>query len=64
MTRNWRTHFVVVALVLATVNVIAQGLPTARPEDEGFSSERLAYIDTFYSEKIDHGDMAGIVTLV
>jgi CubicO group peptidase (beta-lactamase class C family) len=64
MTRNWRTHFVVVALLLAAVNVIAQGLPTARPEDEGFSSERLAYIDTFYSEKIDHGDMAGIVTLV
>ena len=64
MIRNWRTHFVVVALLLAAVNVIAQGLPTARPEDEGFSSERLAYIDTFYSEKIDHGDMAGIVTLV
>jgi CubicO group peptidase (beta-lactamase class C family) len=64
MTRNWRTHFVVVALLLAAVNVIAQGLPTARPEDEGFSPERLAYIDTFYSEKIDHGDMAGIVTLV
>ena len=54
----------VVALVLAAANVIAQGLPTARPEDEGFSPERLAYIDKFYSEKIDHGDLAGIVTLV
>jgi len=64
MTRIRRTSFVVVALALAAVNVIAQGLPTARPEDEGFSPERLAYIDKFYSEKIDHGDMAGIVTLV
>jgi len=64
MTRIMRAHFVVVALVLAVVNVIAQGLPTARPEDEGFSPERLAYIDQFYSEKIDHGDLAGIVTLV
>src|ERR1017187_3517814 len=64
MTRIRRTHFLVVALALAAVNVIAQGLPTARPEDEGFSPERLAYIDQFYSEKIDHGDLAGIVTLV
>jgi CubicO group peptidase (beta-lactamase class C family) len=64
MTRIMRTHFVAIALVLAAVNVIAQGLPTARPEDEGFSPERLAYIDQFYSAKIDHGDLAGIVTLV
>ena len=54
MTRIMRTHFVAIALVLAAVNVIAQGLPTARPEDEGFSPERLAYIDQFYSAKIDH----------
>jgi CubicO group peptidase (beta-lactamase class C family) len=64
MIRIWRTHFVVVALALVTLNVIAQGLPTARPEDEGFSPQRLAYIDKFYSEMIDHGDLAGIVTLV
>lgn len=64
MAKICRTYFVVVALALAAANIIAQGLPTARPEDEGFSSERLAYIDKFYSEKIDHGDLAGIVTLV
>jgi CubicO group peptidase (beta-lactamase class C family) len=64
MTRIKRTQFIIIALLLAAVNVIAQGLPTARPEDEGFSPERLAYIDQYYSEKIDHGDMAGIVTLV
>ena len=49
MTRIMRAHFVVVALALAVMNVIAQGLPTARPEDEGFSPQRLAYIDQFYS---------------
>jgi CubicO group peptidase (beta-lactamase class C family) len=51
-------------MALAAVNGIAQGLAVARPEDEGFSSERLAYIDKFYSERIDRGDLAGIVTLV
>lgn len=64
MTRMVRTHLVVVALALAAANGFAQGLPAARPEDEGFPAERLAYIDKFYSEKIDHGDLAGIVTLV
>jgi CubicO group peptidase (beta-lactamase class C family) len=39
-----RTHFVALALARAAGNIIAQGLPTARPEDEGFSPERLAYI--------------------
>ena len=64
MVRIVPKQFLVVALALAAVNIVAQGLPTARPEDEGFSPERLAYIDKFYSEKIDHGDLAGIVTLV
>jgi len=64
MTKIKRSHCVAFALALAVVGAVAQSLPTARPEDEGFSPERLAYIDTFYSQKIDHGDMAGIVTLV
>ncbi|MGD0733451.1 MAG: serine hydrolase domain-containing protein [Terracidiphilus sp.] len=64
MARIWRTHLIVLALAVAAANAIAQGVPTARPEDEGFSSERLAYLDKFYSEKIDHGDLAGIVTMV
>ncbi len=62
--RRIRMHLVVVALALTAVSVIAQGLPTARPEDEGFSPERLAYVDKFYSEKIAQGDLAGIVILV
>jgi CubicO group peptidase (beta-lactamase class C family) len=40
------------------------GLPRARPEELGFSSERLDYIDNFYSEEVKHGELAGIVTLI
>ena len=49
---------------LAAVPLCAQGLLTAKPEDLGFSSERLAYIDTFYSGKVDKGELAGMVILV
>jgi hypothetical protein len=51
----------VVVLALAAVISFAQGLPTARPEDEGLSPERLAYIDKFYSEKIDRGATAVVI---
>ena len=51
-------------LVLVAMKALAQDLPTAKPEDVGFSSERLAYIDAFLTEKVSHGDLAGIVTLI
>jgi CubicO group peptidase (beta-lactamase class C family) len=51
-------------LVLLAMGALAQDLPTAKPEDVGFSSERLAYIDAFLTEKVSHGDLAGIVTLI
>ena len=51
-------------LVLLAMVALAQELPTAKPEDVGFSSERLAYIDAFLTEKVSHGDLAGIVTLI
>lgn len=44
--------------------VLAADLPVAQPEEVGFSAERLARIDQFFSEKIDQGDLAGIVTLI
>ncbi len=49
--------------VTATL-LCAQNVPFARPEDAGFSSERLAYMDKFYSAKIDKGELAGMVILV
>jgi CubicO group peptidase (beta-lactamase class C family) len=52
------------AVGLAAVQLCAQNLPIAKPEDLGFSSERLAYIDKFYGEKINKGELAGMVILV
>ena len=51
-------------LIALTNRAFADQLPRARPEDVGFSSTRLDYIDQFYAEKVKRGDMAGIVTLI
>ncbi|HKQ72871.1 MAG TPA: serine hydrolase domain-containing protein [Blastocatellia bacterium] len=40
------------------------GLPTARPEDVGMSSERLARIRTGMQRYVDRGLVPGVVTLV
>jgi CubicO group peptidase (beta-lactamase class C family) len=63
-TQTKRTFLAVSVILLCAWNTHAQDLPTAKPEDVGFSSERLAYIDKYFSEKVDNGDLAGIVTLV
>ncbi|MGA2205808.1 MAG: serine hydrolase domain-containing protein [Terracidiphilus sp.] len=51
-------------LGLGTWQAVSQGLPTARPEDTGFSAERLAKIDSFYADQVKQGQMAGIVMLI
>jgi CubicO group peptidase (beta-lactamase class C family) len=50
--------------ILMMTRVWADDLPRARPEEVGFSSERLDYIDEFYADKVKSGQMAGIVTLI
>jgi CubicO group peptidase (beta-lactamase class C family) len=57
-------RIVFAVLLLLAIKVPAQDLPTAKPEDLGFSSERLAYLDSFLTGKVNHGDLAGIVTLI
>src|SRR5579864_4795949 len=39
-------------------------VPMAKPEDEGFSSERLQRIHEAMQRHIDAGEIAGVVTLV
>jgi CubicO group peptidase (beta-lactamase class C family) len=39
-------------------------LPTTSPTELGFSAARLEYIDRFYADKVQRGELAGIVTLV
>ena len=45
-------------------SLIAQGLPTAKPEDVGMSSERLARIDRLLKGYIEDNMLAGTVSLV
>jgi CubicO group peptidase (beta-lactamase class C family) len=42
----------------------AGSLPTAKPEDVGMSSERLARVNDVVKKAIDAGEVAGVVTLV
>ena len=42
----------------------ADGLPRAQPHAVGFSAERLDHIDRFYADKVNRGEMAGIVILI
>src|SRR5215510_11917110 len=42
----------------------SQGLPTAKPEDVGMSSERLARIRTAMQRYVDRGMVSGVVTMV
>jgi CubicO group peptidase (beta-lactamase class C family) len=39
-------------------------LSTASPEELGFSAARLEYLDDFYADKVQRGELAGIVTLI
>jgi CubicO group peptidase (beta-lactamase class C family) len=45
-------------------NAWAADPPRANPEELGFSAERLDRIDRSYADKVERGEMAGIVTLV
>ena len=61
-----RSLGVMYALIMIAMSngVFADELPRARPEDVGFWSTRLDNIDEFYAEKIERGEMDGIVILV
>ena len=62
--------FSLIAALLLTGTPITQaqsqasGLPTAKPEDVGMSSERLARIHTAMQRYVDKGLVAGVTTLV
>jgi len=54
----------VICVLLITSAAVAQGLPTAKPESAGLSSERLQRIGTVIQRNIDEKRIAGAVTLV
>ena len=51
-------------LTAATVAAFAQGLPTARPEDVGMSSVRLAALKTILQAEVDKGKIPGVVLMI
>ncbi len=60
-----RSSFILFTVVLVLTSVsYAQELPTAKPEDIGFSSERLQRIDAVFSAYVTDNKMAGSVILV
>ena len=54
----------VVAWLLATQALFAQGLPRAEPEAVGMSSERLGRLTAALQAYVDDGRLAGAVTIV
>lgn len=55
----------IACLALTTASgALAQGLPRGRPDQLGFSAQRLARIDSVMRQYVDSGRVAGVVTLV
>lgn len=50
--------------VLAVSTAGAREIPTAAPEKEGFSIERLARLDAKMHSYVDQGSTAGVITLI
>ncbi len=51
-------------LLLLAAPAAAQGLPRARPHELGLDSARLAAIAPLLRDAVEHGELAGVVTLV
>ncbi len=59
-----RFSFILLATVAAALPAMAGSVPTAKPEEAGFSSERLARINEAVQRHIEAHDISGAVTLV
>ena len=66
MLRLTRTRTVFLALLIAAApaGLLSKDLPSARPEDVGLSSERLARMNKAIHAYVDAGRTPGVVTLV
>lgn len=63
--RTQRAVFVVSLFLCCAFCASAQDLPKlSRPEDAGFSAERLARITTFFQSEVDKGALPGAVIVV
>src|SRR5881296_3585747 len=53
-----------VFLMLIAIPLVGAALPEAKPEEVGFSADRLQRIHQMLQRRIDAGDISGAVTLV
>src|ERR1700761_4773511 len=53
-----------ILFALTAASLYAAALPTSKPEEQGFSSERLQRIHSMVQRHIDLGDISGAVMLV
>jgi CubicO group peptidase (beta-lactamase class C family) len=60
----WRALFAATAFVFTAPALLAQNLPTARPEEVGLSGERLARIGTWLKSEVDANRIPGAVVVV
>ena len=61
----WLCNFaVVLGMASLTKPVSGQVLPNAKPEQVGFSSERLQRLDAAMQQKVDEKQFAGMVTIL
>ena len=59
-----RRSVFILSVILAALHALAASIPTAKPEQTGFSSERLARTHDMLQRHIDAHDILGAVTLV
>jgi CubicO group peptidase (beta-lactamase class C family) len=67
MTVLTRTRVILLTAILAAVastGLLSKDLPTAKPEDVGLSSERLARMNKAIHAYVDAGRTPGVVTLI
>src|SRR5512143_666899 len=58
------TWLATLLLLLTTAFAHAQGLPTAKPEQVGLSSERLGRLMTALRNDVDKGEIPGAIVLI
>ncbi len=61
---NFRFFRFLFIVALLQTPLFAQGLPVAKPESVGMSSERLKRIEPLIQKYVDDGKLAGVVSLV
>src|SRR5688572_18169579 len=64
LTRTRALLLTAVLAALASTALLSKDLPSAKPEDVGLSSERLARMDKALHAFVDAGRTPGVVTLV